>query len=73
MNILKSAPSPAQILNRLRLQPKNLGSDRLLNTGKKFHIFCRRFLQKAAKKQLEGSWMLLNIFPMKQVPVPGTE
>ena len=25
----KSAPVPAQILNRLRLQPKNLGSDRL--------------------------------------------
>ena len=25
----KSAPAPAQILNRLRLQPKNLGSDRL--------------------------------------------
>ena len=23
------APAPAQILNRLRLQPKNLGSDRL--------------------------------------------
>ena len=31
----KSAPAPAQILNRLRLQPKNLGSDRLRlrNTG----------------------------------------
>ena len=28
----KSAPAPAQILNRLRLQPKNLGSDRLRNT-----------------------------------------
>ena len=31
----KLAPAPAQILNRLRLQPKNLGSDRLRlrNTG----------------------------------------
>ena len=29
----KSAPVPAQILNRLRLQPKNLGSDRLRNTA----------------------------------------
>ena len=28
-NPKKSAPVPAQILNRLRLQPKNLGSDRL--------------------------------------------
>ena len=27
-----SAPAQAQILNRLRLQPKNLGSDRLRNT-----------------------------------------
>ena len=26
-------PAPAQILNRLRLQPKNLGSDRLRNTA----------------------------------------
>ena len=29
----KSAPAAAQISNRLRLQPKNLGSDRLRNTG----------------------------------------
>jgi hypothetical protein len=28
---------------------------------------CRRFLQKAAKKQVEGGWILLNIFPIKQV------
>ena len=28
----KSAPAPAKILNRLRLQPKNLGSDQLRNT-----------------------------------------
>ena len=27
--------APAQILNQLRLQPKNLGSDRLRNTGNK--------------------------------------
>ena len=29
----KSARALAQILNRLRLQPKNLGSDGLRNTG----------------------------------------
>ncbi len=27
----------------------------------------RRFLQKAAKKQVEGGWIILNIFPIKQV------
>ena len=54
-----SAPAPAKILNRLQIQPKNLGSDRLRlrNTGNEelgsfyFKILCQHFFSPPGHSQ----------------------
>ena len=65
-----SAPAPAKILNRLQIQPKNLGSDRLRlrNTGNEelgsfyFKILCQHFfLLQVIHRDIKPENLLLDV------------